>query len=602
MDNRLQQLQQQYGIRCAVEITQPDTGLPFLGMDESYQLQTTQGAARLSAPTSWGALRGLASLQQLLSGQPSLPDLLIEDAPRFAWRGLLLDVARHFIPLSQLQDVLEGMFILKLNVLHLHLTDDQAVRFASRGFPKLASRQSYSFEELRELVNYAADRGIRVVPEYDVPGHVSHWLHAYPQLAPAGYSAKPTDRFGVHPACMDPTSEGVYSFLASLFAESAEVFGDQYLHLGGDEVHSRWWQDSPAIQDFMQQHAMDQTIDLQNYFNGRVCQLLNDLGKTAVGWDEVLHPQMPALLVQNWRGATTRDRALAAGRDCLVSAGYYLDLFYPAEWHYRYDPELPQEQLLALEDEWQMDMRMAHVAAGVEWTKQWRQEAVVLADTKAQVLGGEACLWSELVDQATLPSRLWSRLPAVAERLWSPADVCDLGAFYERLQTVLNHCFGHQRQQQTDLAQLGLSDAQIDLAMLLEPVKWYARLLGEEALAARLSGTEMPQARPYDVHSPLNRVVDFLSPESLAARTIVDTSDEKLQRLAEDWSQLSVQDWPPDMSRVVVGMQAVGQLMSRYFAQEIGNAETCKLLATLYQPYGEYMLAVIPSLLRWLDE
>ena len=393
-----------------------------------------------------------------------------------------------------------------MNVLHLHLSDDQAFRFPSAAYPKLASAEHYSLEELRTLVRYAANRGVRVIPELDMPGHVTSWLNAYPEWG--SESVAPSLRFGVHKACLNPLDENVYDAIETLLGELADVFPDDYVHVGGDEVNSVWWRRDPVIAAYLKEQGMT-THDLQNAFLVRVCAMVGKLGKQPIGWDEILHPDMPDCLVQNWRGATTRDRALGLSKPVLVSASYYLDLHYPADIHYGFDPEAPQSQWIKQEDALQDDPRLRHVADGIEWTKQWRAESTnFTGDVK--VMGGEACLWAELVDPDVLATRLWSRLPVVAERLWSPASRTDVESMYRRLQACwLSLPEDPELTARLRLQEMGFDDAQIALLFLLEPVKWYGRLLGEQALAARLAGAEMPKARPYQADTPLNRVADF---------------------------------------------------------------------------------------------
>src|SRR5690606_35965932 len=205
---------------------------PDLGDDESHALAVTAEGIRVTG-SEWGVLRGLATLAQLLGGAGPLPPLAIEDAPRFRWRGLMLDVARHFIPLADLLRTLDGMELVKLNVLHLHLCDDQGFRFPSRRYPRLASAEHYAREELHRLVAAAADRGIRVVPELDVPGHATSWLIAHPEWG--NRPAQPSRRFGVHRECLDPTNPQVLAAVTTLFGELAEVLPDRCLHMGGDE-------------------------------------------------------------------------------------------------------------------------------------------------------------------------------------------------------------------------------------------------------------------------------------------------------------------------------------------------------------------------------
>lgn len=593
---RLAELDADLG-KVRVSVGAVESGPPRLDADEAYTLETLPDGVRLQAATTWGALHAVSTLRQL----DVLHDLTaggfhIEDQPRFTWRGLLIDVARHCIPLEVLFRVVDGMALLKMNVLHLHLTDDQGFRFPSAAFPELMSDEAYSAEDLGSLVAHAADRGIRVVPEIDVPGHVQCWLVARPEWGLHEVAA--TRRFGVHKACLNPADEAVYAALTTLFEEVAAIFPDDYVHIGGDEVHPAWWSEDNAVQAFVEKHELGDVRGLQAYFNRRIHDVLERLGKRAVGWDEVLHPDMPKITVQNWRGATTRDRALAEGLPCIVSAGFYLDLFYPADVHYRYDIALPQAALTAQEDSLQTDLRFQHVAQGMAWTEQWRDGAIETDAPPGRLLGGEACLWSELVDGATLETRLFSRLPAVAERFWSPAETLDVENFYARLDPLLTlPPFVMTAREARQLQALGLNAEQIAAVRYLEPVKWYARLLGETALAARISGSEMPQARPYDCDTPLNRVVDFLSPESLPARALRSSESRELERLVAAWTRLEDESWPEDVRAPVSALVRVGRLLERHLQT---GEDVRGELGALYVPHGEYMVAAIPPLLERL--
>lgn len=595
-------------IHCA----EPGSEWPSLGVDESYRLEVTDARIDLQAPCEWGVLHGLNTLLQLVTPAGTLPTISVLDTPRFPWRGLMIDVARHFIGIVALQRTLDAMAFYKLNVLHLHLSDDQAFRLRSKAFPRLASDSSYSPAELADLVRYAAARGIRVIPELDMPGHTTSWLAAYPEWGNERTEA--TRRYGVHRGCLDPTNESVYEAITLLLGELDEIFPDRYLHIGGDEVHPAWWSNSKSIEAFMQERGLKDVAALQTHFNGRVTALVNDLGKVPVGWDEVLHPDLDrGVLVQSWRGATARDRALQQGHDCLVSAGYYLDLCYPADVHYRFDPEADEAALIELEDELTADPRFAHVAAGMRWTDQWRQQGSPSELPRGSVIGGEACLWSELVDESVLDTRLWSRMPALAERFWSRADQRDTHDMYQRLVASLESLAASGLVDVFDssaalLARAGVTDAWMPLASLLEPVKWYGRLLGEEALTARLSGTEMPQSRPYDAGTPLDRIVDGLLPESFAARAVaalcerITGGDEaamsELGDLARSWGILCAEpDCPEELASLADSLaDTAGLVLDRLQGKTIDES----LLQRAGRVHGEYLLAIVPALSRWL--
>jgi hexosaminidase len=460
------------------------------GEDESYELTVAEAGATLSAPNPLGILRGLQTFLQLVEITPAgfaAPALTIKDQPRFPWRGLLIDVSRHFIPLDVLKRNVDGMAAVKMNVLHWHLSDDQGFRVESKKFPKLQEMGSegmfYTQAEIREFIAYAQDRGIRVVPEFDIPGHSRSWFLGYPQLSsgPGPYSL---EGGGVDPI-MDPTRESTYKFLEKFLAEMAKLFPDAYFHIGGDEVDGKQWNANPKIQDFMRGHGMKSNQDLQAYFNQRLQKILAKNHKIMVGWDEILHPDLPkTIVVQSWRGQESLATAARQGYRGLLSFGYYLDLMWPAARHYAVDP-------------------MSDAAATLN------------ADEKSRILGGEACMWAEWVTPENIDSHIWPRNAAVAERLWSPQTIKDVRSMYTRLNAVslelewvgLRHRLTriqmlHRMAGRADIAALRV------LAEVVEPVKDYDR---------------WPDSKgPIDFHAPLTRMIDAVSPESDVARQFHD--------------------------------------------------------------------------------
>ena len=228
--------------------------MPALGEDESYTL-TADHQVTLAAHTIAGALRGLETFLQLLSGDRDgffIPAVSIDDRPRFPWRGLLIDVARHFEPVNVIERELDAMAAVKLNVLHWHLTDDQGFRVEIRKYPKLqelgSDGQFYTQEELREVVEYARMRAIRVVPEFDMPGHVMAWLVGYPELASAPGPFTLPHKAGVFDGVFDPTRSETYKFIDNFVGEISKIFPDAYWHVGGDENNGKAWKASPKIQ------------------------------------------------------------------------------------------------------------------------------------------------------------------------------------------------------------------------------------------------------------------------------------------------------------------------------------------------------------------
>jgi len=259
-----------------------------LSEDESYELVISQSGAKLTAPNPLGILHGLQTFLQLVETTTNgfvVPVITIKDQPRFAWRGLLIDVGRHFIPLDVLKRNLDGMAAVKMNVLHWHLYDNEGFRIESKRFPKLQEAGSdglyYTQDEVRDFVAYAHDRGIRVVPEFEMPGHSRSLFVGYPELAsgPGPYLIEP----GGVDAVMDPTREETYKFIDKFIAEMAQLFPDAYFHIGGDEVNGHQWDTNPKIQAFIHAHGMKNNQDLQAYFNQRLQKILSKHHKIMMG-------------------------------------------------------------------------------------------------------------------------------------------------------------------------------------------------------------------------------------------------------------------------------------------------------------------------------
>src|SRR6266849_5300953 len=464
-----------------------------LGEDESYTLSIAADGAKIEASTPLGAMHGLQTFLQLVEVSPdgfAAPAVTIQDKPRFPWRGLMIDVGRHFIPLDLLKRNLDGLEAVKMNVFHWHLSEDQGFRAESKKFPKLHTLGSdglyYTQEEIRDLIAYARDRGIRVVPEFDMPGHSTAWFVGYPELASAPGPYKIERKWGVFDPTMDPTREETYKFLDKFIGEMTGLFPDQFFHIGGDEVNGKQWDANPKIQQFMRAHGLKDNGDLQAYFNKRVQQIVSKHGKTMLGWDEILRPDLPnSIVIQSWRGPDSLAQAAKQGYRGLLSSGFYVDLMWSAERHYVTEP-------------------MSGAAASLS------------ADEQKRVLGGEACMWAEYVSPENIDSRIWPRTAAIAERLWSPQDVRDLNSMYQRLEeeSLRLDWLGLTHNSSYDLMLrriAGTDDvaALKVLADVLEPVKDYTR--------------EQTATEPATSAKPLNRVVDAVRPESATARQFADS-------------------------------------------------------------------------------
>jgi hexosaminidase len=315
--------------------------------EESYKLTITKKQINLIARTPYGVLRGLETLLQLVvkrDGTWKIPLVEIVDVPRFPWRGLMLDVCRHWMPKDVVLRTIDAMATVKMNVFHWHLSEDQGFRVESKAFPKLheigSNGEYYTQDEIREVIQYAAKRGVRVVPEFDLPGHSKSWQIAYPELSSVDYPLEFGMKKGMAFAPpIDPAKESTYVFLDAFIGEMATLFPDPYMHIGGDEVNPKHWNENPSIQEFMQKNGIEDHHGLQAYFNKRMQAILSKHGKRMLGWDEILHPDLGSdIVVQSWRSHKSLFEAVQRGGTAILSSGYYLDLILPAGKHYGLDP------------------------------------------------------------------------------------------------------------------------------------------------------------------------------------------------------------------------------------------------------------------------
>ena len=463
-----------------IDVTGAGESIQSVDEDESYSLNVTQSGAKLQANTVVGALRGMETLLQLVQADHSgyfLPAVSIVDVPRFRWRGLLIDVGRHFEPISVIERTLDGMAAVKLNVFHWHLTDDQGFRIESKLYPKLTGVGSdglyYTQEQAREVVAYARARGIRVVPEFDIPGHSISWFVGYPEISsgPGPYQIR--REFGISDEAMDPTRDSTYKFLDGFIGEMAAIFPDPYMHIGGDESNGVQWKGNPRIVEFMQKHDMKDTAALQVYFNQHLLPILEKHHKHMIGWDEVLNPGLPKdIVVQSWRGEASLAAGAKQGYQGILSAPYYLDAMKPAEVHYLSDP-LPASSDLTVEQ-------------------------------RKLILGGEVCMWGEQLYERTIDSRVWPRTAAIAERFWSPENVRDVNDMYRRLDvmSVRLEAFGLTHLTQEDVGLRALTGT-----MDIDALRVFAGILEPVSFGDRYDGQHTSQL------TPLDRLVDAVRPD-----------------------------------------------------------------------------------------
>jgi len=572
--------------------------------DESYRLTVNGAGIQLDAETRFGAMRGMETLLQLVHNG-ALPLVTINDRPRFPWRGILIDSARHFLPIETLKRQIDGIAAAKMNVFHWHLTDDQGWRFASSHYPQLQEKASdglwYSQQQMRDIVSYASERGVRVVPEIDFPGHASALAVAMPQLISAPGPYQMERGWGVFKPLLDPSNEQVYQFIDTLVGEVSAIFPDPYIHIGGDEVDASQWNSSEAIRQFMQQQGLKDAHALQAYFNQRVEKILEKHRRQMVGWDEIYHPDLPrSIVIQSWQGPDALGEVAKNDYRGILSTGFYLDQAQPASYHYRnevwpqglegadrlQDKEVAQSWQFTLPrlkgkplsgsftlidavggwrgfidfdgrsrrmvrdvrwlapnqftfrvDSWMGELQPTLSVTGDKISGYWRIGNVRyptagsrLAQTppgiappvpdeaqlRNNLLGGEAALWAEMVDESVIDVRLWPRAFVVGERLWSAQDVNNVQNMYRRLAavdswSVVSVGLQQHAQAQLQMTRLANSSDIIPLqifAEALEPAQWYTR----QHLKY--------QAGHYTLAEPFNRLADILPAESDKVREL----------------------------------------------------------------------------------
>jgi hexosaminidase len=566
-----------------VQTAGPSAPVPQLGEDESYHLEIRTTDVRLTAANPIAVLRGLQTFLQLVRITPrgfSVPVVSIDDEPRFPWRGLLIDSGHRFVPIPAVKRNLDGMEAVKLNVFHWRFADNQGFHVESKTFPLLQEKGSggfyYSQDEVREIIAYARDRGIRVVPEFDMPCHTTSWFLGYPELA--------SDQDPSRSSAIDPTRESTYKFLGGFIREMAALFPDSYFHSGGDECDVKEWEGNPRIQEFMRTHGIKDGAALQVLFTTRIQKIIASQKKIMVGWDEVLQPDTPKdVVIQSWRGAETLAEAARKGYRSVLSSGYYIDLNQSAAEHYAVDP----------------------LGAAA---------ATLTADEKALVLGGEATMWTDIVSHENMDNRIWPRTAAIAERLWSPQQIQDVDSMYRRLAIVLQKLgyYGLRHRLVTDemLERMSGDPDPVPLKVLasvVQPPRLYER----------------QELRTFTDFTALNHLDDAVPPESETAREF----NEIAKRIAsgkatpQDWQQARewlvlwrdndaklqpllqrsylTQDLAPvsrNLSEVAeIGLQALDDLKEHRVVNRDARQRNIEFLKLSAKPQAVLLLMVAPS-------
>ncbi|KAF7662192.1 hypothetical protein LDENG_00243560 [Lucifuga dentata] len=461
-------------LELQVLITSPDSECdrhPSVTSDESYELSVDQPYAFLKAPKVWGALRGLETFSQLVYedeyGAKSINSTTISDFPRFAHRGLLLDTSRHFLPLKVILTTLETMAMNKFNVFHWHIVDDPSFPYMSQTFPQLSQQGAYhpythvyTPADVKMVIEFARLRGIRVVPEFDTPGHTQSWGKGQKDLLTPCYAGStPSGTYGP----INPILNTTYDFMTQFFKEISTVFPDAYVHLGGDEVDFTCWKSNPDIQKFMDQQSFGKDFSkLESFYIQRLLDIVTTTNKGYIIWQEVFDNGVklkPDTVVHVWINSKLEEQmqnVTAAGYTTILSSPWYLDyISYGQDWQKYY--KLKPDTIIHVwqgKQQVQYQSEMAKVTAsgyqtllsapwyvnrisyGQDWQGFYKADPQDFKGTDEQkklVIGGEACLWGEFVDATNLTPRLWPRASAVGERLWSAKEVIDINDAYSRL-------------------------------------------------------------------------------------------------------------------------------------------------------------------------
>ncbi|GHV17110.1 hypothetical protein FACS189493_4140 [Spirochaetia bacterium] len=435
---QLREILGEAGDQAKITLTRDAVGL---APEESYRLRITPEGITLNAASGAGIYHGLQTLRQLFLSAPTeggsltIPCGIIEDHPRFPWRGFMLDCSRYFYSVAFIKKLLDRLSLHHINIFHWHLTDDQGWRLPVKEYPLLteigARRQDhrlkdaytggfYTEDDIRDLVAFAAERHIEVVPEVDLPGHASAILAAYPGLGCTGGPYRVEDRFGIFDDVLCAGNDGIFPLAEAVFNTLAELFPSRYVHIGGDEVRFGYWEQCPKCRARLKALGLSAFGELQSWITSRLAGMLKERGRIAIGWDEVLEntekfPLPDDLVVMSWRGREGGITAANLGHRVIMTPnteGCYLD------YKQGDDPEEPgQLGAATLERSYAMDPLPPGMTVPEDL-----------------ILGGQGNLWSELIYAGKIAEyMIFPRICALAEGFWTPRGDKDFADFQRRL-------------------------------------------------------------------------------------------------------------------------------------------------------------------------
>jgi hexosaminidase len=415
-------------VRSPARITLDIVKSPKSLGDEGYRLKIAPRSIEISALKPAGLFYGIQTLCQIMAGRQQIPCAEIQDRPRFAWRGMLLDCCRHFMSLETVKRYVDLLAYHKMNIFHWHLTEDQGWRLEIKRYPRLTEVGAwrtqngkryggfYTQDQVKDIVAYAKARQVTVVPEIEMPGHSVAALAAHPEYSCTGRPISVETHWGVFNDVLCPGKESTFEFVQNILDEVCALFPSTYIHIGGDECPKYYWKTCPDCQARLKAEGLKDENELQGYFTRRIDKYMQTKGRRIIGWDEILEGGVsPTSVVQSWRGLEGAVAAAKQGNPVISS---------PWDGTYFYCPQVPEEVRINYPTLNSLERAYAFDPVPPELTP----------EQASLVMGGECCLWAEYTQQFEVDPQMFPRLCAFAEAVWSPAGAKDFAGFSTRLK------------------------------------------------------------------------------------------------------------------------------------------------------------------------